>query len=201
MRATWFVALACLTVATSVDARRLHLRKPRRGFQMRMTPFVVQPGADREGCEYAVAPNRKPMDVSGFDLNDTPGAHHFVLWEYLGHDHNPADFWTGIRYAPGCVGLGPQGGFSTTANLFGMVSGEKHVHFPPGVAVRFEPHAIVYPNLHFHNYTTAPITAQAVFNLIPARPGTVKHHAQVITVARRGSRRTSAGLRRPSPAS
>jgi hypothetical protein len=182
MRATWLVALACLALATSADAKRLHLRKPRHGFQMRMTSFVVQPGADREGCEYAVAPNRRPMDVAGFELNDTPGTHHFVLWEYLGKDHSSPDFWTGIQYSAGCIGLGPRDSFATTANLFGMVSGEKRIIFPPGVAVRFEPHAIVYPNLHFHNYTAAPITAQAVFNLIPARPGSVKHHAQAITV-------------------
>jgi hypothetical protein len=30
-----------------------------------------------------------------------------------------------------------------------------------------EPHAIVYPNLHFHNYTTDPIPGEAVFNFIP----------------------------------
>ena len=122
MRAMWFVALACLTLAASADAKRLHLRKPRHGFQMRMTSFVVQPGADREGCEYAVAPNRKAMDVSGFQLNDTAGTHHFVLWEYLGRDNNPADFWTGIQYSTACVGLGPQDGSFTTTNLFGMVT-------------------------------------------------------------------------------
>jgi hypothetical protein len=182
MRATWLVALGCLALAISAEARRLHLHKPRHGFQMRMKSFVVQPGADREGCEYAVAPNRKAMDVAGFELNDTPGTHHFVLWEYLGRDNNPADFWTGIQYATACVGLGPQDGSFTTTNLFGMVTGYRHIRFPPGVAVRLEPHAIVYPNLHFHNYTAAPITTQAVFNLIPARPGSVKHHAQTFTV-------------------
>ena len=51
---------------------------------MRMTSFVVPPGADREGCEYAVAPNRLPMDVAGFELNVTPGAHHFVLSFFCG---------------------------------------------------------------------------------------------------------------------
>jgi hypothetical protein len=183
MRATWFVALACFTLATSAEAKRLHLHKPRHGFQMRMTSFVVQPGADREGCEYAVAPNRRPMDVAGFELNVTPGTHHFVLWEYLGQDQSSTDFWTGIQYAPGCTGLGPRDSFVSNANLFGMVSAStKRIRFPPGVAVRLEPQAIVYPNLHFHNYTAAPITAQAVFNLIPARPGSVKHHAQAFTV-------------------
>jgi hypothetical protein len=176
------LALACLAVATAAPARRLHLPRPARGFQMRMTPFVVAPGADREGCEYAVAPNAKAMDVSAFELKVTPGTHHFVIWEYLGKHHDPTDFWSGIEYSPGCIGLGPQDGFISTANLFGMLSGHVRVQFPPGVAVRLEPHAIIYPNLHLHNYTTAPITTQAVFNFIPARKGTVRHHAQAITV-------------------
>ncbi len=186
MHRTWLVALACLAITTSVDARRLPLRKPRHGFQMRMTSFVVQPGDDREGCEYAVAPNRRPMDVAGFELNVTPGTHHFVLWEYLGKHQSSSDFWTGIQYAPGYIGLGPRDALVSNANLFGMVSAAtKRIRFPPGVAVRLEPHAIIYPNLHFHNYTEAPITAQAVFNLIPARPGRVKHHAQAFTVGSR----------------
>jgi hypothetical protein len=178
--------LACLVVdfalATSAHAGRLHLRKPSRGFQMRMTPFTIAPGADREGCEYAVTPNAEPMDVAAFDLKVTPGTHHFVIWEYLGKERDPAAFWSGIEYSPGCVGLGPRDGFINTANLFGMLSGHVTVGFPPGVAVRLEPHAIIYPNLHLHNYTTRPVKARAVFNFVPAPKGTVRHHAQAITV-------------------
>jgi len=175
------IGLCFLSFGTTADAARLRLHKPARGFQMRMTSFVVAPGADREGCEYAVAPNRKPMDVAEFELRATPGTHHFVVWEYLGPDRNPADFWRGIAYAPGCTGLGPQNGASN-ANLFGMLPAYQRFHFPPGVAVRLQPHAIVYPNLHFHNYSDAPVLGQAVFNFIPARKGTVRHHAQALTV-------------------
>ena len=182
MRTTWLIALAWLAVGTLADAKRLHLAKPQRGFQMRMTPFVIQPGADREGCQYEVTPNHTPMDVQGFDLKVTPGTHHFVLWEYLGKDHDPADFWSGIAYSPGCVGLGPRDSFVSNANLFGMLLGAVHVRFPPGVAVRLEPNAVVYGDLHLHNYTSAPLTGQAVYNLIPARKGTVRHHAQAFTV-------------------
>src|SRR5215510_15257759 len=143
------IALACALPCTRAEAgRRLRLHKPARGFQMRMTPFVIPPRGDREGCEYAVAPNRKAIDVAGFDVKATPGTHHFVVWQYTGEDRNPADFWSGIAYVPGCTGLGPQNGASN-ANLFGMLPGRSRFHFPPGVAVRLEPHAIVYPNLHF----------------------------------------------------
>src|SRR5215470_952286 len=161
MRTLAILALACLGLGTAADARHLHLRRPRRGFQMRMMPFVVPPGVDREGCEYLVAPNRAAMDVSGFELKVTPGTHHFVAWEYLGKDRDPSHFWSGIRYSPGCVGLGPQDGFGSTADLFNMLSGHVRLQFPPGVAVRLEPHAILYGNLHLHNYSSTPIHAQA----------------------------------------
>ena len=175
------VAWASGPIATPA-APKLHLRKPARGFQMRMESFVVQPSADREGCEHMVTPNRKPMDVAEFELKTTPGTHHFAVWDYLGKDQNPADFWTGIEYSPACVGLGPQDGWLTTANLFGSQTGHVRVRFPPGVAVRLQAHANVYANLHYHNYGTTPVTTDAVFNLIPARKGTVQHHAQLFTI-------------------
>src|SRR6266704_3322565 len=99
-------------------------------------------------------------------LTTTAGTHHFVLWEYLGKDDDPADFWSGIKYAAGCVGLGPQDSFGATANLFGMQSSHARVEFPPGIAVRLEQHATVYPNLHVRNPSlTDPLTGEAVFNL------------------------------------
>jgi hypothetical protein len=179
MRVLWILPLACLMLGPVADAK-VRLHKPRRGFQMRMTPFVVLPGGDREGCEYRVTPNRKAMDVTEFQLQVTPGAHHFVVWEYLGKEHNPADFWKGIQYAAGCVGLGPS--FFSNANLFGMMTVARRFQLPPGVAIRLEPHAAIYPDLHLHNYSTAPMMAEAVFNLIPARKGTVRHHAQALTI-------------------
>ena len=119
----------------------------------------------------------------GVELIATPGTHHFVVWNYLGQDQNPADFWTGIAYATACTGLGPQdGSLDTTGNLSGMLSGRSRFQFPAGVAVRLEPHANVYANLHYHNYEDTTTHTDAVFNFIPARKGTVKHHAQTFTV-------------------
>src|SRR5215467_12417916 len=112
-------ALMYLSIGAVASAGRLHLHKPARGFQMRMESFVVQPSGDREGCEHLVTPNSKPMDVAAFELKATTGTHHFVVWDYLGQDQNPADFWTGIEYSTACVGLGPQDGAVTTADLFG----------------------------------------------------------------------------------
>src|SRR5689334_6466459 len=104
------VALLCLSIGTVANAKLLHLRKPASGFQMRMESFEVAPSGDREACEHMTTPNRRPMDVAAFELKTTPGTHHFVVWDYLGKDQNPADFWTGIAYSTGCIGIGPQDG-------------------------------------------------------------------------------------------
>jgi hypothetical protein len=182
MRAFSLLAFACLLVSPGAEAKRLHLRRPARGFQMRMESFVVVPGQDREGCEHLVTPNREPMDVRAFELKTTPGTHHFVVWEYLGSDHTPSDFWKGIGFATACSGLGPRDGFFNTADLFGMLTSRVRFQFPDGVAVRLEPHADIYANLHYHDYSTIPVKTDAVFNFIPARKGTVEHHARSLLV-------------------
>src|SRR5262249_38747015 len=126
------IALACLTVSATAEARKLRLHKPARGFQMRMTPFIGNPGVDQEGGEYTVAPNREPMDIAGFEVKATPGTHHFVVWQYTGPDRDPADFWKGISFTRGCTGLGPQNGLAN-ANLFGMLPSFERFKFPDGV--------------------------------------------------------------------
>ena len=183
MRTIGVIVVSCLIFTVPAGAKRMHLhRPPPGGFQMRMTPFPIPVGGEREVCEYQITPNRTPMDIAEMQLRSTPGTHHFVLWEYLGADRNPADFWSGAKDAPGCVGLGPQDGLFNTADLFGMQVSPSQVKFPPGVAVYLEPHAIVYSNLHLKNFFPEPIMAEAVFNVIPAKKGTVKHHAQTLTV-------------------
>ena len=141
------LSLSCLAAPPPTSAKRVRLHKPRRGFQMRMQSFPIPANGDREACEVATTPNAKPMDVGSFELKTTPGTHHFVVWQYMGDDRNPADFWDGLAFVPGCTGLGPQNG-ANNANMFGMLSGRTKFSFPAGIAVRLEPHSIVYPNLH-----------------------------------------------------
>ena len=177
--------VALLVCAAPAHAEKLKLRKPGRGFQMRITEFTIPAAGEREVCEFRQLPNKKPIDVQGFDLNMTAGGHHFVLWEYLGTDRNAADFPPpgDLIDAPGCVGVPPRDSFANNANLFGMQTSKARVRFPAGVAVRIEPHAFVYLNTHLRNPSpTEPLTAQAVFNIRPARKGTVKHHAQALVV-------------------
>ena len=60
MRTLILLGLALL-LTTTVDAR-MHLKKPKRGFQMKVGKYTVAPGQDLEVCEYRRLPIRKPMD-------------------------------------------------------------------------------------------------------------------------------------------
>jgi len=185
MRTSLRACLGLVGLLASVPAAeaRVSLPRPARGFQMRMHKFKIDPGREREVCEFRTTPNRKPMDVQGFRLNMSAGSHHFVLWEYLGTDRNRSDFPTQLVDAPGCVGVGPRGSFAVNANLFGMQTARAHLRFPPGIAVRLEAHAPVFLNAHLRNFSpTKPLTAQVVFNVTPAPKGTVQHHAQALIV-------------------
>lgn len=160
-------------------AARVRLHRPHRGFQMRMGRFTVPPAHEREVCEFRELPNSKATDVQAFEMAQSPGSHHFVIWAYVGDHHDAAAFPHGIVDAPGCTGLGPD--FFARANLFGMQIPKGGVAFPPGVAVRIEPHQFVFLNSHYINQSpTKPLVPSIVFNLITAKPGTVKHHAESI---------------------
>jgi len=134
-------------------------------------------------CEFRILPNKKALDVQAFELNMTPGSHHFVVWEYLGANRDAALFPRGQVDSPGCIGVGPRDNFVANANLFGMQTSRGSQRFPRGVAVRLEPRAYVLLNLHIRNPSpTEPLRAEAVFNLRPARKGTVQHRAQTFTI-------------------
>ena len=149
---------------------------------MRMGKFTIPAASEREVCEFRTLPNRKPIDVQEFEFEMTPGSHHFALWAYLGQDRNPADFPDAIVDAPGCIGVGPSDTFDR-ALLGGAPSPHEVTRFPAGIALRLAPHQRVILNSHYINgSSTDPLTPQVVFNVSRARPRTVRHHAEQLTL-------------------
>src|SRR5262245_9381145 len=187
--------LALGVVASTVRAEGTDdptLKKPHRGFQMETSEFTIAPGADREWCEYRRLPNAKAMDVQEFELRMPAGAHHFVVWRYDGNDGNDADFPTKPVQVPGCVGVGP-GDQLLLVNLFGMQTPNGHVRLPKGVAVRLRPHQQVWLNPHMKNFGTTDMDAVVVFNMKPARKGTVRHRAETFAIGNNGAIKIPAG--------
>ena len=172
---------------------KVKLKKPAHGFQMRAAPYVVPVGQDLEWCEYRRLKNPHEMLVQGFDIRMSYGAHHFVVWAYNGPQQDDSKFPTAPVLRAGCVGLSP-GEFIPT-NLFGMQTPNGSVRFPPGIATRLKPHQQVWLNPHIKNFGTTDVTPQIVFNMTPARKGSVQHIAESFAIGENQDIRIPAGGR------
>jgi hypothetical protein len=180
-------ALAVLALAPSAGAKRLRLKKPHPGVQVRMAPFTIPEAHERETCQYLRLPNKKAMDVQELRFRLSPGTHHFALWGYLGTDGNDDHFPKGFVDSPGCIGFGPSDSINKATLGGAPHGGDYRLRFPPGVALRIAPRQQVFLNAHYINGSlTDPMQPQIVFNVIPAKPGTVQHHAESITIGNYG---------------
>ena len=174
------VVLALLLLAFAAAAAKPYLRKPKRGLQMRTSPYTVGPGEDREWCEYRRVPIKKPMDVVGFKVRMPEGAHHFVVWGYGGDEQDDSKFPQGPVESVGCVGLGP--GELAPRVIIPLQSPNTRFTLPAGVGLRIEPQQQVWLNPHLRNLGTESITPDVRFNFYAAPPGKVKHYAEGLIV-------------------
>src|SRR5437867_4975894 len=82
------VVLLSLPALGSAATFRAHLRRPRHGLQVRLSPITVAPGSEREVCQLVTLPNRKAMDASEITMAMPSGAtytsHHFAIFLYQG---------------------------------------------------------------------------------------------------------------------
>lgn len=173
------LALGVLVTLATVAAGAPYLKKPKRGFQMRVGDYTVQPGQDFEWCEYRRLPNKKPIDVTGFRLRMPPQAHHFVVWAY-GGSLDDSQLPQGPVEAVGCSGISPDEFVPQV--LIPIQTPNARFRFPEGIALRIEPNQPVWLNPHLKNYDPEPITPDIRFNFYRARKGTVRHYAHGLIV-------------------
>ena len=170
------VLLACVLALASSAAAKPYLRKPKRGFQMRVSPYTIEPGQDLEVCEYRRLPNSKPMDVSGFKLRMPEGAHHFVIWSYGGSREDDSTFPQGPFPSVACTGAASDD--FVPQLVIPIQQPNARFRFPKGVALKIDPHQQVWLNPHMRNIEPEPLTPDIRFNFYTAPRGSVKHEAQ-----------------------
>jgi hypothetical protein len=175
-------SLPCLLLAVTVHARTVHLHKPARGQQVRMSPFTIPPSGEREVCEYRRLANRKTVDAQEFKFAASPGTHHIAVWAYFGEDRDPSNFPSKPTDSVGCNGFGPADSYNKSTLAGSGRGGSYAVRFPEGIALRLAPHQPVFLNAHYRNGTPDVMRPEIVFNVTPARRGTVRHHAESLTV-------------------
>ena len=178
MRVAVALVVALAVVAPRVDAKAFP--KPKRGFQMKLGKWVVQPLADTEVCEYRRLPNKKPVEMSGFALSMPPGAHHFAVWGYGGKTEDDSAFPKGLIESVGCVGLMKDDLFPQL--LIPTQTWNTTYRFPPGVALSLDARQQVWLNAHMRNGDAKSVAPKIKFNVIEAKPGTVRHHVAGFTV-------------------
>jgi eight-cysteine-cluster-containing protein len=172
------VLAVVLALVASADGRTV-LKKPKRGFQMRVGDYAIQPGEDLEVCEYRRLPNRKPIDVSAFSLRMPEGAHHFAIWGYGGQIRDDARFPAGPVENVGCTGVSPDDPFPQL--LIPTQSPNTELQFPPGVALRLEPRQQVWLNPHMKNFGAEPMRPDIRFNFHRTKRKAVRHWAEALT--------------------
>jgi hypothetical protein len=180
MRVVALGLLLVLAIVSAADAGKTKLKKPKRGIQMRTSPYTVGPGEDREWCEYRRLPIKKPMDVIGFEVRMPPGAHHFVVWGYGGTEQDDSKFPAGPVESVGCAGLGP--GEIVPPVIMPLQSPNVRFKLPKGLAFRLEPGQQVWLNPHYRNPGTEAVTPDVRFNLHAAKPGKVEHYVHGLII-------------------
>src|SRR2546427_2428582 len=176
------LALLAVPALGSAATLRTHLRRPRHGLQVRLTPITIAPHSEREVCQLVTLRNRKAMDASQITMAMPGGAtytsHHFAVFLYQG-DH-PEDIPSGPFDRVGCAGVGDQ---VVSPILAFMQRIRQTIRFPPGVAVALPPHQPLLLNSHYLDGSSEPVTIDCPLNFVAARNRTPSHHTRSFQLA------------------
>src|SRR2546427_7149356 len=176
------LVLLALPALGSAASFRTHLRRPRHGVQVRLSPITVAPRSEREVCQLVTLRNRKGMDASEITMAMPSGAtytsHHFAIFLYQGDD--PAGIPSGPFDRVGCAGVGDQ----IVSPILAFVQRPRQtIRFPPGVAVALGPHQRLLLNSHYLDGSSEPVTIDCPLNFVAARNRTPSHHTRSFQLA------------------
>src|SRR5438552_8832158 len=171
------VVLLGLPALGSAATFRAHLRRPRHGLQVRLSPITIAPGSEREVCQLVTLPNRKAMDASEITMAMPSGttytSHHFAIFLYQGE--HPEGIPSGPFDRVGCAGVGDQ----VVSPILAFVQRPRQtIRFPSGVAVALGPHQRLLLNSHYLNGGTEPVTIDVAVDFRAARKGTERQHTR-----------------------
>jgi hypothetical protein len=171
------LALLALPGLGFAHTLRAHLRRPRHGLQVRLSPITIAPESEREVCQLVTLRNRKAMDASEITMAMPTGptytSHHFAVFLYQGE--NPQGIPRGPFDRVGCAGVGDQ----IVSPILAFVQRPRQtIRFPAGVAVGLGPHQRLLLNSHYLNGGTEPLTIDVAVNFRGARKGVVRHHTR-----------------------
>ena len=175
---------------------------PGAGYQLRMPPFKIEPGTERE-VYYAtqiVDENGQPVQgdifMNGVEIYYPVGSHHFAMF-YLTNDAVSRGLLD-VNVVPG-IGVDPNDSFRIFDNIahigtFGLIGIDRFLiagsqtadtgfRFPEGVALRLPGNGVYDLNSHYINLLGTEVMHGEVYvNIYTIPPEEVKYEAEVFLV-------------------
>jgi hypothetical protein len=137
------------------------------GFQVGMTTSIGA-GVEAEHCRFVRSPAEEVW-VSGNEVRFTAGSHHVLLYE-TPYTSIPTRRDDGVEVDTSGVfdcSDGATNGWQVTKLIGGSqnASGDSLLQFPPGVAMRVRPGAVLLINAHYVNASDLPLEPEVRLNL------------------------------------
>ena len=152
------------------------------GVQLRMVT-KIEPGAEVEHCQFFRAP-AEGLNVNRDEIRFTEGSHHVLLYltEYT---EIPTKNRAGEEVDTSGVfdcSEGPTGSWDVRNLLGGSQnsSGDPTLHFPPDVAMKVEPNAVLLMNAHYINPQPEPLEPEVRINLFSIPDDQVKTQGGIL---------------------
>ena len=162
------------------------LAAPASGFQVRLTPYTIAKGSEREVFLYAPVGNAQEVWINRIQTHMRTGSHHFLLYSFS--DNAPTfvlptpavlrDLKDSVgNYVPATLG-------SMLFHVFfaGTQNADGDYNFPAGVAIRLGANAHIDLNAHYVNGTSLPISGEGEANLYAVPQSQVQFEAQPLNL-------------------
>ncbi len=134
---------------------------PAEGFQIKMGPFYLEPGGEKEYFQRYALDLPADTEVTRLEVKMSPFSHHFIMYDW----------------GPGGDAQVPHGlrefSFHSDINLVAAVQAAEDLALPQGTAFSWEEGLVLDLNSHYINYSaTMPYQAEVYVNVYTQPAGT-----------------------------
>lgn len=138
-----------------------------KGVQYKMIT-TLPPGTEAEHCMFVKAP-AEGMNITHDEVRFVTGSHHVLLYQ-TAYDEIPSKKEDGTVVDTSTVfdcSDGPTNGWKVEKLIAGSqnANGDAFLNFPPGVAMKVRPGAVLMINVHYINASMAPLSPEVRINL------------------------------------
>ncbi len=155
---------------------------PGTGVQLHLPMFPVQPNFEREFFSYTPVGNAQELYVTGLRVRMRPGSHHFLMYDFPpgtpGSVIPPPNVIRDIRNPDGSDNPDAMEAMAYHRFVGGSTGTDFEYSFPPGVAMRIPPNAMVDLNSHYVNKTPDTLYGEVYANMMTIPASAVQHVAE-----------------------